>query len=132
MVTQFIRAARDADEGALETLLAPSIGRVFPRLAAVSRGRAHIVQELLTQGPRRRTLDPDISIDEIIDVAGIVAVPLSQEYSEESLPPGFRGSDLYVSFPLHMPGRQYFGRLGWRLKGAMVVRPGAEPEIIAL
>jgi len=127
-----VEAVRDRDEATLNQLVSDPVGRVLPRLSGPTRSRDAVLRQIL-HSPRRQALGPDIELDALIDASRMTVTPLSRLPSQASLPSGLLGSDLMVRFPLAATGRQLLRYvLSWAVEGAIVVRPGSEPRVMAL
>jgi len=129
---ELVTAVRDRDEETLTRLVTDPVGRVLPRLSAPNRARATVLRQIL-HSPRRAGLGPDVELDALIDATRMTVTPLSRLPNAPAIPAGLLGSDLMVRFPLAATGRQQLRFvLSWAVEGAIVVRPGSEPRVIAL
>jgi hypothetical protein len=128
---QLIYAIRDADEPALEGLLGDPLGRVVPRLVGGVRTRRDALETLM-HAPARNGLDSAIPIEHLVAVDQFRVIELRERDGSVTTPAGFREDDLLVSFPLAAQGLRFLRPLlSWPASGAIVVRSGAEPRIIA-
>jgi hypothetical protein len=129
---ELLVAVRDSDEETLTRLISDPVGRVLPRLSAPNRGRDTVLRQVLSS-PQRTGLGPDVELDALIDRERMTVTPLSRLPGSPDIPDGLLGSDLLVRFPLAATGRQQLRFvLSWAVEGAIVVRPGSEPRVIAL
>lgn len=128
---QLIYAIRDSDESVLEGLLGDPLGRVVPRLVSGVRTRRDALETLL-HAPARNGLDSAIPIEHLVAVDQFRVLELRERDGSIGTPAGFRDDDLLVSFPLGAQGLRFLRPLlSWPASGAIVVRAGAEPRIIA-
>lgn len=127
-----LEAIRDSDEAGLERMLGDPLGRVFPRLGTPNRPRTDVINQAL-RNPRRSAPDETMPLEQLVDVSSVRVVPLSHRESVETIPPGLSATDLLVTFTLSPRGGMFFRHLlGWPSQGGFVVRPGSEPQIVAL
>jgi hypothetical protein len=129
---ELVTAVRDSDEETLTRLVTDPVGRVLPRLTAPNRSRDTVLRQIL-HSPRRAGLGPDVELDALIDPTRMTVTPLSRLPNSPAIPAGLLGSDLMVRFPLAATGRQQLRFvLSWAVEGAIIVRPGSEPRVVAL
>lgn len=131
MLPALLAAVRDGDERALQQLLADPVAQVV-NIDAEPRPRAAVVNRILVYA-RRSLIQPDVTLDELVDLASVRTSPASQFFAGRGLPAGTRPTDIVIEVSLLEAGRAPLrALLGWHLRGAMVVRPGREPRILAL
>lgn len=128
-----VEALRDADRQALEEHLADPIGRIRPRLLSPRIARAQIIAQVTAPRHQQYAVGTDTPLEELIDADQIEVVPLAQHEQAAELPEGFLPTDLLVTVPIREPGRRFLGIvLQWLGEGRLVIRPGADPRVVAL
>lgn len=126
----FIRAVQRASERELDALLAEEVAIIPVRTRRRILPRAALIRALVSA--RRRILDPDVDVAELIDLDQVAVVRASAFFRNRALPAPVLGSDLVVTAPVRSQGRVPLQRLfGWAGQARLVVRPGADPRIVA-
>lgn len=121
----FVRALIEGDRGTIHALLAERIvhavdGRQVPRAAEVERcmGGADLL-----------TYEPDLTVEDLVDVRGVQVERAEHYHAEMPIPVGIERSDLVVSLPPLRTGRS---RRRVPCLARVYVRTGTEARIVAL
>lgn len=133
MLPVLLRAIRDADQHQLEQLFADEVIQVQGQGERTQvRPRALVLERILAYA-RRTIIQPDVEVDEMVDLPNVQVSRAAQFWQGREMPPGVRATDLVVQAPLLDAGRAPLRAvLMWHLTGHMVVRPGRDPRIVAL
>ena len=133
MLPSLLEALRDADENRLESLFADEIfAAETQRRAGRGRPRAAVVQRILIYA-RRAVIPANTTVDELVELEAVEVTRAAHAFGDRDMPDQVRPTDLVVEVPIREPGRAPLRTmLGWHLRGRMVVRPGADPRIVAL
>jgi hypothetical protein len=131
MLPALLAAARDGDQRALEQLLADEITNVqTPDVAP--RPREVVVERVLLFA-RRALIQPDVRVEELVDLTNARASRAAQSFEGREVPRELRPTDVVLEVPLLEAGRAPLrSMLGWHLRGTIVVRPGRDPRIVGL
>ena len=117
-----VRAIHDLDSATLTLLVDDPVvslgGGAVPREAAI-RAWLELIQQSNVEG---------LALEELFELHRITVSPLSERYRGGVVPAGFRATDVIVSIPLSVTGRQRVRLGGFQMQ--LVVRPGAEPRVI--
>lgn len=131
LLPALLLAVRDADERRLEQLLAPRVIRLLQHRSAAVRPREMVVQRLLLYA-RRSVIQPDVRVEELVEIGRVQASRAAQFFEGREMPEGIRATDVVLEVPVLATGRGALGAmLRWHARGAMVVRPGRDPRIVA-
>lgn len=131
MLPALLAAARDGDERTLRQLFADEVTQVQspdadPRPHDVVVGRILLFA-------RRTLIQPDVQVEELVDLANVRASRAAQIFEGRGLPRGLRATDVVLEVPLLEAGRAPLrSMLEWHLRGTLVVRPGRDPRIVGL
>lgn len=133
LMPEFLRAVRAADEDRLMELLYDEVAHLDrSRARRRARPRSSLVRRILLYA-RRHPLPTDVAVRDLVDLSQLEVRPARERWSDGNLPSPLRGTDLLVSMPVREAGRLPLRfMLGWGLRGALVVRPGRPPRIVAL
>ncbi len=132
MLLSLLRAVRDADERQLEQLFADELTLIQGRTRPEPRPRSVEIQHLLLHA-RRGVIQPDLAIEEMVDLTTVEVSRAAQHWPGRDLPEGVRPTDLVVEVTLLAEGRAPLrAMLQWTLRGQIVVRPGRDARIVAL
>lgn len=130
LLSSLLAAVRDGDERALDSLLADPVAQIL-RPETAPRPRDAVVRHIV-RFARRSIIQPDVGVDELVDLANVRASRAAQFFEGRELPAGTRATDVVLEVPLLDAGRAPLQTLlGWHLRGAMIVRPGRDPRIVA-
>lgn len=132
VLARLVIALRDQDRDALEALLAPEIHHAASLL--VGRGRSTVARDRfvdqLVARARLGQLRADARLEELIDPAGVRVDPIARVVTG-ALPPELAPGDLVVRFELGAAGRPGLDGIAPGGQGALVIRPGEDPRVVA-
>lgn len=124
-------AVRDADERGLEQLLDTQVVSLLQNRSAAVRPREVVVQRLLLYA-RRSVIQPDVGVEELIELGSVQTSRAAQFFEGREMPEGLRATDVVLEVSVHDAARGALGAMfRWHARGAMVVRPGRDPRIVA-
>jgi len=128
-----LEAVRVGNADELRRLLPGRVARSLPRISRRMNPAQGVVSQILD--PRhRQAAGTARQLSALLDLDHVDARPLTERLHGRPVPTGLMSTDLFVVVPLTPAGRRFFGRLlpGWRLVGGVIVRPGANPQILGL
>ncbi len=132
VVIRLMRALRDTSQNELEQLLSEALLHTLPFGARRPAGRDALIQRLLHLAPSLGLM-ANTPVEALIDTSSLEVTPLARRFTDQPLPTGLQASDLLVTFRLGPAGSHFLSQiLGWRNQGAIVVRPGLRPVVVAL
>lgn len=124
LLVRLVLAIRDADADAVGEVLAPSV--LLPGRSRRIEG-ARLAAQWVSQA-RTAGLPPDAPFEELVDVESIRVGPIPAQPAVSDLLPG----DLLVRFALTpLARRALAGVAPGDGQGALVVRPGEDPRVVA-
>jgi hypothetical protein len=133
MLPALLLALRDGDEQRLAQLLADDLSYVHGDPTA-TRSRSGLVQSVSNQA-RRAALQPDLTVEQLVDLESVRVTRAAQYWQDRPMPTGLVATDLVVEVSVSEEGRVALRNMlgqAWNAHGALVVRPGSDPRILAL